>query len=78
MNMIIEKAGLGNDPMLSRTAANLDKAATACAVIDEIVQVFRIASGQLELAMHETRLHEVIEPVVENLSSRVRRAPANH
>ena len=70
MNMIIEKAGLGNDPMLSRTAANLDKATNRMRhVIDEIVQVFRIASGQLELAMHETRLHEVIEPVVENMAS---------
>ena len=70
MNMIIEKAGLGNDPMLSRTAANLDRATNRMRhVIDEIVQVFRIASGQLELALHETRLYEVIDPVVENMAS---------
>lgn len=70
MNMIIEKAGLGNDPMLSRTAANLDKATNRMRhVIDEIVQFFRIASGQLELVMNQVRLQDVIEPVVENLAS---------
>jgi signal transduction histidine kinase len=70
MNMIIEKAGLQNDPMLSRTAANLDKATTRMRlVIDEIVQFFRIASGQLELALNEIRLRDVIMPVVNNLSA---------
>lgn len=70
MSMIIEKAGLVNDPMLSRTAANLDKATNRMRhVIDEIVQFFRIASGQLELALHDIWLQEVIEPVVENLGS---------
>lgn len=70
MNMIIEKAGLGNDAMLSRTATNLDKATNRMRhVIDEIVQFFRIASGQLELAKHEIRLLEVIEPVIENLTA---------
>lgn len=68
MNMIIEKAGLQNDPMLSRTAANLDKATGRMQhVIDEIVQFFRIASGQLELAINEIRLCDVILPVVNNL-----------
>lgn len=70
MNMIIEKAGLANDAMLSRTATNLDKATNRMRhVIDEIVQFFRIASGQLELARHEIRLLEVIEPVIENLTA---------
>lgn len=70
MNMIIEKAGLGDDPMLSRTAANLDKATDRMRhVIDEIVQIFRIASGQLELDCREIRLQDVIQPVVENLAS---------
>ncbi len=69
MNMIIEKAGLQNDPMLSRTAANLDKATGRMQhVIDEIVQFFRIASGQLELAINEIRLRDVILPVVNNLA----------
>jgi signal transduction histidine kinase len=69
MNMIIEKNGLGNDPMLSRTAANLDKATNRMQhVIDEIVEFFRIASGQLELALYEIRLEDVILPVVENLA----------
>ncbi|MBK8905605.1 MAG: GAF domain-containing protein [Anaerolineaceae bacterium] len=70
MNMIIEKAGIANDPMLSRTAANLDKATNRMRhVIDEIVQFFRIASGQLELALREVRLQDVIAPVVDNLGS---------
>lgn len=67
MNMIIEKAGLENDPMLSRTAANLDRATDRMRhVIDEIVQFFRIASGQLELKFGELRLQDVILPVVHN------------
>lgn len=70
MNMIIKKAGLENDPMLNRTAANLDKATERMRhVIDEIVQFFRIASGQLELKREEIRLHDVIAPVVYNLTS---------
>ena len=70
MNMIIEKAGLVDDPMLSRTAANLDRATDRMRhVIDEIVQIFRIASGQLELNFQEIRLHDVIQPIVENLAS---------
>ncbi len=70
MNMIIEKAGLGDEPMLTRTAANLDKATNRMRhIIDEIVQFFRIASGQLELALHETRLKDVILPVVDNLAA---------
>jgi len=69
MNMIIEKAGLENDPMLNRTAANLDKATERMRhVIDEIVQFFRIASGQLELKREEIRLQDVIVPVVYNLT----------
>lgn len=70
MNMIIEKAGLHNDPMLNRTAANLDKATARMShVIDEIVQFFRIASGQLELVLVEARLRDVIMPVVESLTA---------
>ena len=70
MNMIIQKAGLHDDPMLNRTASNLDKATERMKhVIDEIVQFFRIASGQLELACREIRLYEVISAVVENLAS---------
>lgn len=70
MNMIIERAGLQNDPMLSRTAANLDRATERMRhVIDEIVQFFRIASGQMELAFNEIRLREVIEPVVDSLTA---------
>lgn len=69
MNMIIEKAGLGDEPMLARTAANLDKATERMQhVIDEIVQLFRIASGQLELGFYETRLQDVILPVVSSLA----------
>jgi K+-sensing histidine kinase KdpD len=57
MNMIIEKAGLVDDPMLSRTAANLDKATGRMKhVIDEIVQFFRIASGQLQLILQPVML----------------------
>lgn len=70
MNMIITKAGLGDDPMLSRTAANLDKATGRMQhVIDEIVQFFRIASGQLELFCREIRLQDVILPIVNNLET---------
>ena len=70
MNMIIEKAGLQEDEMLSRTAANLDKATARMRhVIDEIVQFFRIASGQLELVLNEIRLSDVIVPVVNNMAS---------
>lgn len=67
MNMILEKAGLRDDPMLNRTSANLDKATERMRkVIDEIVQFFRIASGQLELVFSKVRLKDVIKPVVEN------------
>ncbi len=70
MNMIIEKAGLINDPMLSRTAVNLDKATNRMEhVIDEILQFFRIASGQLELVLQPVRLQDVILPVVKNLAT---------
>ncbi|WP_420632124.1 GAF domain-containing sensor histidine kinase [Candidatus Leptofilum sp.] len=70
MNMIVEKAGLHNDPMLTRTATNLDKATERMRqVIDEIVQFFRIASGQLELSFSEVRLKDVIQPVVDNLAA---------
>ena len=70
MNMIIQKAGLHDDPMLNRTAANLDRATERMEhVIDEIVQFFRIASGQLELASTQVRLRDVIQPVVDNLAS---------
>jgi signal transduction histidine kinase len=70
MNMIIEKAGLRDDPMLSRTAANLDKATRRMQhVIDEIVQFFRIAAGQLELYCYDIRLHDVILPIVNNLAT---------
>ena len=70
MNMIIEKAGMGDEPMLSRTAANLDKATDRMRhVIDEIVQFFRIASGQLELVFHETQLQDIIMPVVNSFAS---------
>lgn len=69
MNMIIEKAGLEDDPMLSRTAANLDKATDRMRhVIDEIVQFFRIASGQLDLKFDEIRLQDVISPVVHSFT----------
>ncbi|WP_420644921.1 ATP-binding protein [Candidatus Leptofilum sp.] len=69
MNMIIEKAGLHDDPMLNRTAANLDKATERMRlVIDEIVQFFRITSGQLELFFNKTRVQDVIDPVIHNLS----------
>jgi len=68
MNMIIEKAGLVNDPMLSRTAVNLDKATNRMKhVIDEIVQFFRISSGQLQLALQPVRLQNVILPIVKGL-----------
>jgi signal transduction histidine kinase len=70
MNMIIQKAGLNDDPMLNRTAANLDRATERMRhVIDEIVQFFRIASGQLELSLNEIRLRDVLLPVVENLAT---------
>lgn len=70
MNMIIEKAGLHNDPMLNRTANNLDKATERMRqVIDEIVQFFRIASGQLELMFSKVRLKDVILPVVDNFTA---------
>ena len=70
MNMILEKAGLHNDPMLNRTSANLDKATERMRhVIDEIVQFFRIASGQMELAFVEVRLLDVVLPVVESLAA---------
>ncbi|MAT97815.1 MAG: hypothetical protein CL608_11780 [Anaerolineaceae bacterium] len=70
MNMIIEKAGLVDDPMLSRTAANLDKATARMKhVINEIVQFFYIASGQLELTFQKTRLQDVILSVVNGLAS---------
>lgn len=69
MNMIIERAGLVNDPMLSRTAVNLDRATARMQhVIHEIVQFFHIASGQLELVFQKTRLQDVILPVVNGLS----------
>lgn len=69
MNMIIEKAGLVDDPMLSRTAANLDKATGRMKhVIDEIVQFFRIASGQLQLALQPVRLQDVILPIVKGFA----------
>jgi signal transduction histidine kinase len=69
MNMIIEKAGLVNDPMLSRTAVNLDRATARMQhVINEIVQFFHIASGQMELVFQETRLQDVILPVVHSLA----------
>ena len=70
MNMIVEKAGLEGDPMLSRTAANLDKATNRMKhVIDEIVQFFRIVSGQLEMVFHEVRLKDVILPIVNGLTA---------
>lgn len=70
MNMIIEKAGLGDEPMLARTAANLDKATERMRhVIDEIVQFFRIASGQIEMSFYDSRLHDIILPVVENFAA---------
>ncbi len=69
MSMIIEKAGLVNDPMLSRTAVNLDRATNRMKhVIDEIVQFFRIASGQLQLALQPVRLQDVIPPIVKGLA----------
>jgi len=70
MNMVIEKAGLSDDPMLSRTAVNLDKATDRMQhVIDEIVQFFRIASGQLTLVPQQVRLQDVILPVVNGLTT---------
>jgi signal transduction histidine kinase len=68
MNMVIEKAGLVDDPMLSRTAVNLDRATARMQhVINEIVQFFHIATGQLELAYQKTRLQDVIVPIVNGL-----------
>ncbi len=65
MNMVIEKAGLVDDPMVTRTAVNLDRATARMQhVINEIVQFFHIATGQLKLVFQETRLQEVIVPVV--------------
>jgi signal transduction histidine kinase len=56
--------------MLSRTAANLDKATGRMKhVIDEIVQFFRIASGQLQLILQPVRLQDVILPIVKGLAS---------
>ena len=56
--------------MLSRTAANLDKATNRMKhVIDEIVQFFRIVSGQLEMVFHEVRLKDVILPIVNGLTA---------
>ena len=70
MSMIIEKAGLGDDPMLGRTAANLDKATGRMQhVIDEIVQFVRITSGQLELILQKVRLQDVILPVVNSFAA---------
>lgn len=69
MNMIIQKAGLQDEPMLVRTANNLDRATQRMRhVIDEIVQFFRVASGQMELKFQEMRLQDVVLPVVEGLA----------
>ncbi|MCA9917794.1 MAG: GAF domain-containing sensor histidine kinase [Anaerolineales bacterium] len=70
MNMMLEKAGLQNDPMLGRAAASLDRATGRMRhVIDEIVQFFRIAAGQLELKCTQFRLPELILPVVDGLTA---------
>ena len=70
INMILEKAGLSEDPILKRTAGSLDRATERMQhVIDEIVQFIRIASGQLELNFHEVRLQDIILPVVEHFAA---------
>ncbi len=69
MSMVIEQAGLAGDPMVNRTAVNLDKATNRMEhVIDEIVQFFRIASGQLRLVMQPVRLQDLILPIVSSLA----------
>lgn len=68
INMIVKKAGMQDREMLVRTAENLDKATHRMGhVIDEIVQFFRIASGQLDMAFYDTLLKDIILPIVEGL-----------
>jgi signal transduction histidine kinase len=70
VNMIIKKAGLQDEPMLVRTATNLDKATRRMShIIDEIVQSFHIASGQMEFTFQDMRLQDVVLPVVDGLAT---------